>query len=447
MKKYIMVMVTTTLFSTLFSMLFADTVLMRGQRPTSALDSMPIRDVADTLEIEQNTEAFAQQAEPMSGYEQLANDDAYNSKFFEPWQLVEMDLTRTERTWQFKYSREKTYRRSGRRIPKKWFSYQIKNSNFANYNSLAQPAITIKHTDLKLYPSKLEIFYNPKRTGEGFPFDYNQNSSVHMNTPIFISHYSKDKKWVYAKTSYAFGWIKYSDIAFVSSNFQQQFQNDKYAITVTDNLDLVEDGVKLSLVKMGTIFPMDKQTNEYLFAGKDNNGYATIKRFSPSEVNLIARKPIKFNAFNLAHISNQLVGEPYGWGGKLQSRDCSALTRDFFAPFGIYLPRNSSQQAKESSGMYMSLSGLTEKEKQEAILSNAQPFRTLLYVPGHIMLYLGERNGNPIILHNYWGVRLKSGKKRVLGRAIITTTRIGLERSDVKKDTMLSQTLKGIVNF
>ena len=443
MKKYIMVILTTTLLSTLF----ADTILMKGQRLASALDSMPTSDVADTLEIEQNTNFFAQQSDAMSAYEQLQYDDIYNSKFFEPWQLIEMDLTEIEKKWQFKYAKERTYRRSGRRIPKKWFSYQIKNSNFSRYNSLAQPAITIKHTDLKLYPSKLEIFYDPKRTGEGFPFDYNQNSAVYINTPIFVSHYSQDKKWVYVKTSYAFGWIRYTDIAFVSTDFQQRFQNDKYAITVTDNLSLVEDGIDLSLVKMGTVFPMDKNTGEYLYAKKDRNGYAYIKRFSPSEINLIARKPIKFNQFNVAHISNQLVGEPYGWGGKLQARDCSALTRDFFAPFGIYLPRNSSQQAKESSGSYLSLKGLNEKEKQETILSTAKPFRTLLYVPGHITLYLGQRNGEPVMLHNYWGARLKSGKKIVIGRAIISTTKIGDERSDIKKDSMLSQTLKGVVNF
>ena len=443
MKKYIMVVLT----STLLSLLFANTVLMQGQRSVSALDSMIVNDVADTLEIEQNTDFFAKQADAMSGYEQLEYDDRYNSKFFEPWQLIEMDLTEIEKTWQFKYSKEKTYRRLGRRIPKKWFSYQIKNSNFSHYNRLAQPAITLKHTDLKLYPSKLEIFYDPKRTGEGFPFDYNQNSSVHINTPLFVSHYSQDKKWVYVKTSFAFGWIKYSDMAFVSTDFQQAFQNDKYAITVTDNLSLIEDGIDISLVKMGAVFSMDRVTNEYLYAGKDTNGYATIKRFFPSHVNLIARKPIKFNQFNIAHISNQLVGEPYGWGGKLQARDCSALTRDFFAPFGIYLPRNSSQQAKESSGSYMSLSGMSEKEKQETILSTAKPFRTLLYVPGHITLYLGERNGEPVMLHNYWGARLKSGKKRVMGRAIISTTKIGDERSDVKREAMLSKTLKGVVNF
>ncbi|MCH9740854.1 MAG: SH3 domain-containing protein [Epsilonproteobacteria bacterium] len=443
MKKYIFII----LLSTLLSSLLADTILTKGERPTSELDSMPSNHVNDTMHIEQDTTGFSQQAEPMSATEQLSYDELYNAKYFEPWQLIEMDLSHIEKTWQFKYAKEKTYRRSGRKISKKWYAYQIENSNFNNYNSVAQPAITTKHTDLKLYPTQLEIFYDPNRTGEGFPFDYNQNSAVHINTPVFVSHYSKDAKWVYVKTSYAFGWIHTEDLAFVTSDFQSEFQNGKYAVTVTDNLNILEDGVNLSLVKMGSIFPMDSVNKAYLFAGKDKNGYAYLKRTKASEINLIAKKPIKFNQYNIAYISNQLVGEPYGWGGKLQARDCSALTRDFFAPFGIYLPRNSRQQAKESMGEYISLKGLSEKERQDTILGNAKPFRSLLYVPGHITLYLGEKNGEPVMLHNYWGVRLDSGKKHVMGRAIISTTKPGVERSDIRRRSMLSNTLKGVINF
>ena len=65
----------------------------------------------------------------------------------------------------------------------------------------------------------------------------------------------------------------------------------------------------------------------------------------------------------------------------------------------------------------------------------------------HITLYLGEKNGEPIILHNYWGVRLKDGSKKVMGRAIITTTQPGAELSNIKKKSMLINTLTGIVNF
>jgi len=440
MRKYLLIALLST-------SLFANIVLTKGSRPPSALDSMPANDIKDTLALPQDTQPFAKEVEPMSAEEQLRYDANYNEKYFEPWQLVEMDLTESEKTWQFKYANEKTYRRSGERISKDWFNYQIENSNFDAYNSVAQPAITVRHSDLKLYPSRLEIFYDPHRTGEGFPFDYNQNSAIYLNTPLFVSHYSKDKKWVYVKSAFAFGWIPVEDIAFVSPSFQSTFQNGNYAITVTDNLDLMEDGSKISLVKMGTIFPIDGNQHIYLFAGKGRDGYAYIRKAEPSEVNLIASKPIKFNPFNIAYIGRQLVGEPYGWGGKLEARDCSALTRDFFAPFGIYLPRNSTQQAKESSGEYISLKGLSEKDRKETILRYAKPFRSLLYVPGHITLYLGERDGEPIILHNYWGVRLSSGKKYIMGRAIITTTQPGAEREDVKRSSMLCNTLKGVVNF
>ena len=41
-----------------------------------------------------------------------------------------------------------------------------------------------------------------------------------------------------------------------------------------------------------------------------------------------------------------MMGQPYGWGGYLFNRDCSLAMRDLFVPFGVWLPRNSSAQAK-----------------------------------------------------------------------------------------------------
>jgi hypothetical protein len=110
------------------------------------------------------------------------------------------------------------------------------------------------------------------------------------------------------------------------------------------------------------------------------------------------------------------------------------------------LARNSRQQANNGNE-FISLKGLNAKAIQQTILANAKPFRSMLFVPGHITLYLGERKGEPIILHNYWGVRLKDGSKKVLARAIISTTKPGMELANVKKRSMLINTLTGIVNF
>jgi cell wall-associated NlpC family hydrolase len=443
MKKFI---ITISLFSTLSSLLLAETILTLGERTSSAIDMMPANQIKDTLEISQDTTSFAKNIIKMSAEEQLDYDRRYNEKFFQPWDSGMVTLSKGEKTWQFKYAKERTYHSDGSLIPKSWYKQQIQNSNFSNSDSVSQPAITLKHTDLRLYPSSDGIYYDPKRTGEGFPFDYSQNSSVHINTPLVISHYSLDKQWVYAQTSFASGWIKAEDIAFVTADVQTQFRNNDYAITVKDNLNLSDEKGHISLVKIGSIFPIDPETKKYLIAKKDEKGYAYLSKVTVNDIDIIAHKPIKFNPYNIAYISKQLVGEPYGWGGGYETRDCSALTKDFFAPFGIYLSRNSRQQANNGNE-FISLKGLNAKTKQQTILANAKPFRSMLFVPGHITLYLGEQKGEPIILHNYWGVRLKDGSKKVLARAIISTTKPGMELSNVKKSSMLINTLTGIVNF
>jgi len=443
MKKFI---ITISLLSTFSSLLLAETILTLGERTTSAIDMMPANQIKDTLEIAQDTTNFAKKIISMSADEQLEYDRRYNEKFFEPWDSGMVMLSQGEKTWQFKYAKERTYHSDGTSIAKSWYKKQIKNSNFSNSDTLSLPAVTIKHTNLRLYPSSDGIYYDPKRTGEGFPFDYSQNSSVHINTPLAVSHYSVDKQWVYSQTSFASGWIKAEDIAFVTSNFQTQFRNNDYSITVKDNLNLSDDNGHISLVKIGSIFPIDPETKKYLIAKKDEKGYAYLSKVTVNDIDIIAHKPIKFNQYNIAYISKQLVGEPYGWGGGYETRDCSALTKDFFAPFGIYLSRNSRQQANNGNE-FISLKGLNAKRKQETILANAKPFRSMLFVPGHITLYLGERKGEPIILHNYWGVRLKDGSKKVLARAIISTTKPGMELANVKKRSMLINTLTGIVNF
>ncbi len=443
MKKII---ITLGLLSTFNTALLAETILSLGTRSSSDIDTMPANQVGDTLHIQQDTTPFTKKITTMSAEEQLEYDQQYNEKFFEPWNLGAVTLGMSEKTWQFKYAKETTYRKDGSLIPKSWYTQEIQNSNFGMSDSLSLPAITLKHSNLRLYPSNKGIYYDPRRTGEGFPFDYSQNSSVHINTPLIVSHYSLDQQWVYVQTSFASGWMKTEDMAFVTQAFKEKFKNDDYAITVKDNLQLVDEKGYISLVKMGSIFPIDPATKKYFVAKKDEKGYAYLSRVTVNDIDIIAHKPIKFNPYNIAYISKQFVGEPYGWGGKLEARDCSSLTRDFFSPFGIYLRRNSRQQAHDGNE-FISLRGLDAGTKKQTILENAKPFRSMLFVPGHITLYLGEKEGEPIILHNYWGVRLNDGSKRVMGRAIITTTKPGSELADVRKQSMLLNTLTGIVNF
>ena len=425
--------------------LFSEALLDTGYRYKSALDAMPKKNVRDIKEIKQDPSCFSTQIKPMSKREQKRYDNRYNRKFFKPWFRKKMGLSWKQKNWQFVFAKQKIYTRYGKRLSKKWFKYQIKNSNFRRYQSILKPAITLRHTDLKIYPTKQDFYYNPKRTGEGFPFDYNQNSSININTPLLVSHYSRDKKWVYIRCAYAYGWLPVSDIAFVDSTFKKKFMNNNYAVTIRDNL-FIKDKKFKTIVKLGTIFPIDTKSKKYIIASKNKKGYAEIKLLTSVKKWIVAKKPIAFTPANVALISKQLVGEPYGWGGKMEARDCSSLTKDFFAPFGIFLRRNSKEQSHDGKRV-TKIRWLSSKRKKKIILKTAKPFRSLLYVGGHITLYLGQKNGEPIIMHNYWGSRLNNRKKRVFGRAIISTTEIGKERKDIKKRAMLLNTFSKIIHF
>lgn len=117
-----------------------------------------------------------------------------------------------------------------------------------------------------------------------------------------------------------------------------------------------------------------------------------------------------------------------------------------FAPFGIWLPRNSSQQSQV--GRVISFEGLTDEQKGALIIAKAKPFKTLLYKKGHILLYIGTNsNGKILVMHNMWGIRtLKDGveSRIILGKTVITSLDVGSNQSDYADDSSLLHSLKSM---
>ena len=157
------------------------------------------------------------------------------------------------------------------------------------------------------------------------------------------------------------------------------------------------------------------------------------------------RMPLLLTPRNVARLGDRMMGQPYGWGGLYGDRDCSATMQDLFAPFGLWLPRNSAKQAQE--GAVLKLEGLSAESKEKALREYAQPFRTLIAMPGHIGLYAGQWQGRAAMFHNMWGVRnsLPEGQegRLVIGRAVVTGLRPGEERGDVDEGRLLIERVSG----
>lgn len=395
------------------------------------------------IEVKENdlTEFSKKANDNFINQDQATND--YFIKYFRPWDLTKVSYPKLEAMWGQSYRFKKVYLENHQLATKEWFDKQIQNSNFDEYNVVPKKAITLKNTNVRVLPTNSPMFYNPLLPGEGFPFDYNQNSLIKINTPIMVSHLSKDKAWAYIESGSVGGWVEINNIAFVNENFIKQFKNSNYFVSIKEKFPIY-DPIFREYIKVGTIFPKEK--DNYLIAKKDDNANAIIShiQLNPNEIEAM---PVLYNSENRIKILTELLNEPYGWGGLLNNRDCSSFTQDFFTPFGLYLHRNS--KAQTTNGKYIDISKLTLDEKKEFIKKEGVPFSTLVYLKGHIMLYLGIKDNEPMVVHNVWSVRLKDKNNKefrhIIGKSTITTLEPGKELEGFDDNSNILNKVLGIV--
>ena len=415
----------------------------------SACTSTPkITEIADLESLPQTAESYTQSIGSYDFDEQARLDAEYNKTFFSPWDITQMSYDLEQASWGSYYLKKETYGENHKLRKKAWYEAQIRRSNFEEYDTAREYAITTHNTDLRVFPTQSVIFYNPDSPGEGFPFDYNQNSHIKINTPLFVSHYSLDKAWVYVEANSLFGWLPVKDVVLMNKTQRDSFKNGNYYVSTQDDFALFDKANNfIEYIKLGTIFPVI--AGELVTVQKNHQAGGTGVEFvlSPANAQNVAPKPLKFNQANLNKVSNALIGEDYGWGGVLANRDCSAFTKDFFTPFGVYLKRNSSKQLE--AGEYIELKELDNQGKKQRILEDAVPFMTLIYLRGHIMLYVGEKAGEPLVFHNIWGLRTleedDSVGRFIIGRAVITTLEPGKELPNLIQETSILSKVQGMV--
>ena len=416
-------------------------------------------DIADLESLPQTAEPYTQALAPYEFSEQGQLNRKFDEIFFSPWELTQMSVDLEQASWGNFYLQKETYGENHKLRKKEWYEEHIRRSNFEAYDTVRDYGITTSNSNLRVFPTQSVIFYNPDSPGEGFPFDYNQNSHIKINTPLFISHYSLDKAWVYVEANSLFGWLPVNDITFIDQAQRERFKSGQYYVATQDEFALFDqDKYFIEYIKLGTIFPIidGKLVSVKASFSSSNSLINESKKgarlvYSDINSNQVAQKPLAFNRTNLTKISNALIGEDYGWGGVLANRDCSAFTKDFFTPFGIYLKRNSSKQLE--AGEYIELKALDADDKKQRILEDAIPFMTLIYMRGHIMLYVGEgageQAGEPLVFHNIWGLRTleedDSIGRFIIGRAVITTLEPGKELDNLVQEASLINRIQGMV--
>ncbi|GHU02162.1 hydrolase Nlp/P60 [Alphaproteobacteria bacterium] len=302
----------------------------------------------------------------------------------------------------------------GRLYPQQVIESIVLNMALGSYPNAAADAVAVRESPLRALPTDLPFYEAPRGPSFGEPFDNLQVSVLHANSPVKILHTTADGEWALAL--HAGGkrlWTPRAGLALAGASLRAQFRSARLMAVA---LDLPALGARI-----GGVLPIIG--GRTMTAEADSRGRAAWRR-SDLPARALAAWPMVPGGANLGRLAAAMAGR-YGWGGRSGDRDCSLLLQDFFAAFGVWLPRHSAAQAAAFEAI--DLASLAPADKEARVLADGVPWRTLLYLPGHIMLYVGEKDGRALVWHNIWGVRRtdlfgRDGRIRVDGTVVSTLT-------------------------
>lgn len=314
--------------------------------------------------------------------------------------------------------------RQGKRVPKEVFTAQV--SPILGLDTIpARIALkwgaATRATSVRALPITMKMIEDPT----DIEFDQLQFTLIKLWTPVAIYHTSKDGKWYYIQAPYVRGWVMSKDIALFENRdaLKKKAKSKSFLVVTGESVPVCvtpacEKGYQRP--SMGTVLPLAEKTETHYVVWmpfRSENGNVHHKKGYIKKKSDVREGFPSYTQANVIRQAFKLLGVRYGWGGMYNGRDCSGFVQDVFLSMGIDMPRDSKKQpfAGTVIGSYEPYQGA---EKKDAALQAATPGITLLRMPKHMMLYLGEENNHYYVIHSTWAERIgqdpvKDEKKRI----------------------------------
>ncbi|WP_199919436.1 SH3 domain-containing C40 family peptidase [Helicobacter enhydrae] len=385
------------------------------------------QEIAD-LKLPQDAMLYVTDQKPQNNAKQIQKlKEVYLAKFFAPFGDLKPNPNIDEVFWiQTSLKKNLGYSHNLEKFDQKDTQSLLQQMQIETYPNAMQKAIITKDTNVRAVPTLKPRFSKPN----GYPFDRWQNSLIFYGTPVLITHYDSTKRFAHIQTEFVYGWVEVSDLALIdSAQIKQLEQSKAFVMPNRDDFNLYErNGAFATQARIGKLFVMAGEKQVWGFLRKSDGHLKMIKL--PIKTDDFHSFPQAFSQVAVAGYINDLVGQKYGWGGMYEDRDCSAFVRDIYANFGLYLPRNSKAQGEYGTHQ-IRVEHLTMEEKRKIIIENAQPFATIFWLNGHIMMYIGrDSKGDIMVAHSAWSVQTQDAfgkREHKLGGVVITTLKPGNE--------------------
>lgn len=318
---------------------------------------------------------------------------------------------------EYKIPEKTMYDKKGNPLTADFFKSLQKNINIeviTNRKEI-QYGITVKNTSLRSFPTSTGVY---KEIGD-VEFDRFQETGCQVAEPVVILHESSDKKWFFIQMYNYRGWAKADSIAIVRNKLELfEYLNSSSFIVITGDyvhtqFNPYEEGVSYIRLDMGNRVPLEDSPletvgNQTVYGNyvvklpiRNSDGELEIKHALISKLQDISLGYLPYTRENILKQIFKLSGCRYGWGDSLNGRDCSSTIMYVYKTFGFLLPRNGDEQAT-SLGISITLNENVKLDERKSVFEKMQP-GAVIFMPGHVMMYIGTHRGNPYMIHCFYG--------------------------------------------
>ena len=259
-------------------------------------------------------------------------------------------------------------------------------------------ALAVSQTEIKSIPVADYIGYSETDSDDEIVL-----SSLKVNEPFVVKKCANVNNYVfyYGYSNNVSGWVLADDLAICDTKaewlnmWQTGVSNKDFIVVTTDYFTLSEShyapsvsGVKLTMGTTLKLVPESEIPRNISMRGTWNNYVVYIPTRGADgscvkEIALIAQNKdvnegyLPMTSANAVDLAFKYLGDTYGWGGMLDSVDCSAFVRNVYKCFGLEMPRNTNWQ-KEVPGTCVNV-GEYDSASKAALISGCTPGTPLYF--------------------------------------------------------------------
>jgi cell wall-associated NlpC family hydrolase len=317
----------------------------------------------------------------------------------------------------------------GRKIERPQFEALMQNVALESVpeSRATRYGLIVRRADVRTFPSPLRAY----NSSEDRDIDRFQESALFPGTPVVLAHESRDGNWWFVVSPLYAAWVEKRHIAEgTASDVFAYTRKSPYLIVTGATAKTVFTPTRPQVselqLDMGVRVPVLADWPE----SKPVNGQHPYTahvielperaddgslRFTPALLSRTADTSADYLPLSRANLLKQgfkFLGERYGWGHSYNARDCSGFVSEVYRSFGVQLPRNSRDQASTPALNRITFTKDDDHESRAAVLRELE-VGDLIYIPGHVMMVIGQKDGMPYVIHDTTGISYRAASGEV----------------------------------